>query len=141
MIPGATERGGPQHIPRPDGARPGNTAPWAHLDPADRLVGLGRVTAVLTGREPNVHGGAEPAGRQSAVLVPLYEHDGEPHVILTRRSRHLRSHRWEVSFPGGARDPGEELWQTAVREAHEEIGLPPGSSRPVGRLDSFVTVG
>lgn len=75
------------------------------------------------------------------MLVPLYEQHGHAHVILTRRSPHLRSHRWEVAFPGGARDVGEELWQTAVREAHEEIALDPVAVRPVGRLDSFVTVG
>jgi 8-oxo-dGTP pyrophosphatase MutT (NUDIX family) len=79
--------------------------------------------------------------RQSAVLVPLYEVDGEVHVILTRRSSNLRSHTSEVSFPGGRSDDGEAPLATALREAQEEIGLDPQLVRPIGELDVFVTVG
>ncbi len=63
-------------------------------------------------------------------------------MILTRRSAKLRSHTSEVSFPGGREDPGDgDLWQTALREAHEEIDLQPTLPRRVGELDRFVTVG
>jgi 8-oxo-dGTP pyrophosphatase MutT (NUDIX family) len=79
--------------------------------------------------------------RESAVLVPLYDDEGEATVVLTRRSPELRSHTWEVSFPGGRADDGETAWQTALREAHEEIALDPASVRPIGELDRFVTVG
>jgi 8-oxo-dGTP pyrophosphatase MutT (NUDIX family) len=79
--------------------------------------------------------------RRSAVLVALYEHDGEPYVVLTRRSPELRSHTWEVSFPGGRADDGESAWETALRESHEEIALDPRTVRPIGELDQFVTVG
>jgi 8-oxo-dGTP pyrophosphatase MutT (NUDIX family) len=79
--------------------------------------------------------------RSSAVLIPLYEHDDLTHVVLTRRSLAMRSHTWEVSFPGGRADDGESPWQTAVREAHEEIALDPRAVRPIGELDRFVTVG
>jgi 8-oxo-dGTP pyrophosphatase MutT (NUDIX family) len=75
------------------------------------------------------------------VLIALYDHDGEPHVVLTRRSPELRSHTWEVSFPGGRADDGESPWQTALREANEEIALDPTTVRPIGELDQFVTVG
>lgn len=75
------------------------------------------------------------------MLVPLYETDGVTRVVLTRRSPHLRSHTWEVSFPGGRADDGESPWQTALREAHEEIALEPSLVRPIGELDRFVTVG
>ena len=72
----------------------------------------------------------------------LYEHGGEPWVVLTRRSLHLRHHAGEVSFPGGRREPGDaDLWATALREASEEIGLDPGTVQRVSRLDRFVTVG
>ena len=72
----------------------------------------------------------------------LYEHQGEPWVVLTRRAWHLRHHAGEVSFPGGRREPEDaDLWATALREAAEEVGLDPGSVSRVGRLDSFVTVG
>ncbi len=76
------------------------------------------------------------------MLVLLYEHRGEPWVVLTRRSWHLRHHAGEVSFPGGRREPGDaDLWATALREASEEVGLAPGTVRRVSRLDRFVTVG
>jgi 8-oxo-dGTP pyrophosphatase MutT (NUDIX family) len=76
----------------------------------------------------------------AAVLAPLHEVDGEPHVILTRRSQHLRAHRGEVSFPGGRQELGEDLWRTALRESHEEIGLDPSSVTRVGELDHLSTV-
>ena len=92
--------------------------------------------------------GVEPAppalagSLPSAVLVLLYEHQGLPFVVLTRRSWHLRHHAGEVSFPGGRSEPGDaDLWATALREASEEIGLDPGAVTQVGRLESFVTVG
>lgn len=84
---------------------------------------------------------ADPGSAPSAVLVLLYEHRGEPWVVLTRRAAHLRHHAGEVSFPGGRREPGDaDLWATALREAVEEVGLDPSTVRPAGRLDSFITI-
>jgi 8-oxo-dGTP pyrophosphatase MutT (NUDIX family) len=86
----------------------------------------------------DVHG-----GKDAAVLVPLYEDDaGALHAVFTRRRHDLRRHGGEISFPGGRRDPGEALVDTARREAHEEIGLPPGDVRILGALPptpTFVT--
>ena len=85
-----------------------------------------------------VHG-----GKQAAVLVPLYEDErGALHAVFTRRRHDLRRHAGEISFPGGRRDPGETLQQTALREAHEEIGLPQHAVHLVGALPptpTFVT--
>lgn len=142
-----TGRGGPQRIPRPPSARPGRRAPWASL-PADRrdvtfATALERVAArgpgaVIDDSRPAVRPDGAP---HSAVLVALYDDDG-PQVILTRRASHLRSHRHEVAFPGGRAEADDrDLWQTALREAQEEISLPPEAVRPVGELDRFVTVG
>jgi 8-oxo-dGTP pyrophosphatase MutT (NUDIX family) len=61
----------------------------------------------------------------AAVLVGLVEREGGMSVLLTRRSDTLRRHTGQVAFPGGRRDPGETPWQTALREAEEEIGLDP----------------
>jgi len=74
------------------------------------------------------------------VLAPIYEDGGEAHVILTRRSAALRVHSGEVSFPGGGRDPGESLEDTARREAFEEIALDPGSVELIGELDHLSTI-
>jgi len=73
------------------------------------------------------------------VLVGLYEEGAQTHVVLTRRSDRLRSHSGEVSFPGGGQDDGETLWETALREAHEEIGLR-APVREMGELDHLRTV-
>jgi 8-oxo-dGTP pyrophosphatase MutT (NUDIX family) len=84
----------------------------------------------------DVHG-----GKEAAVLVPLYE-DGGLHAVFTRRRHDLSRHAGEISFPGGRRDGGEELVDTALREAHEEVGLPPDAVQVVGALPptpTFVT--
>ncbi|MDR3513626.1 MAG: CoA pyrophosphatase [Caulobacteraceae bacterium] len=63
---------------------------------------------------------------QAAVLIPLVEHEAGLTVLLTRRADTLRAHTGQVAFPGGRCDPGETPWETALREAHEEVGLEPG---------------
>jgi 8-oxo-dGTP pyrophosphatase MutT (NUDIX family) len=77
----------------------------------------------------------------AAVLVPLYLDRGELHAVLTERRKDLRRHAGEVSFPGGRRDEGEtELQATALREAEEEIGLPPDAVDVVGALRPTPTI-
>ncbi|MEM8905334.1 MAG: CoA pyrophosphatase, partial [Actinomycetota bacterium] len=77
--------------------------------------------------------------RDAAVLAPFYEDGGELYVVLTRRSPRLRSHTHQVSFPGGSRDEGETLVETALREAEEEIALDPTTVELVGELDRLHT--
>ncbi|HEU5439836.1 MAG TPA: CoA pyrophosphatase [Ktedonobacterales bacterium] len=73
--------------------------------------------------------------REAAVLAPLYSRDGRPHLIFTVRSLDLASHRGEISFPGGSRDPGDEtIGTTALREAREELGLDPARIELLGSL-------
>ena len=137
-----TGRGGPQRIPRPPDARLGGAAPWAHIPESERVVALDRLEDALVRRRPRTLGAVPHEPRQSAVLAVLYEEDGEPHVVLTRRSPRLRSHAHEVAFPGGRHDDDDaDLWSTAVREAIEEVDLDPTAVRPIGSLDSFMTVG
>jgi 8-oxo-dGTP pyrophosphatase MutT (NUDIX family) len=77
----------------------------------------------------------EPAegDRLAAVLAPLVLAP-EPALIFTERAADLSRHAGEVSFPGGLQDPGETLVETALREAHEEIGLDPSLPDLVGAL-------
>ena len=78
-------------------------------------------------------GRAEPV--PAAVLVPIYRTGGASHLVLTRRRSDLRRHAGEISFPGGRRDPSDRsLEATALREAEEEIGLPPERVELIGAL-------
>jgi 8-oxo-dGTP pyrophosphatase MutT (NUDIX family) len=78
-----------------------------------------------------------PAPRQAATLLLLYPDDhGELTVPLTVRHAELRAHAGEVSLPGGAVDAGDASREAAaLREAHEEIGVPPHGIRMLGHLD------
>lgn len=68
---------------------------------------------------PSLAEGYKPA----AVLIGLVERDAGPHVLLTRRAADLRRHPGQIAFPGGRGEVGERAWQTALREANEEVGL------------------
>jgi 8-oxo-dGTP pyrophosphatase MutT (NUDIX family) len=74
------------------------------------------------------------------VLIVLAEGERGAEVLLTRRSMSLRNHRGEISFPGGRMDPGETPVETALREAHEEVGLDPALPTIVGELAHLSTV-
>ena len=77
----------------------------------------------------------------AAVLVPLVWQDDEWHLLYTRRTDTVDSHKGQVSFPGGACDEGETTpEQTALREADEEIGLSPNDITVLGRLADMITV-
>jgi 8-oxo-dGTP pyrophosphatase MutT (NUDIX family) len=77
----------------------------------------------------------------AAVLVPLYLDRGRLHAVFTKRHDELRRHAGEISFPGGRYDEGEpDLRATALREAHEEIGLPADAVEIVGALQPTPTI-
>ena len=77
----------------------------------------------------------------AAVLIPLVWQGDEWHLLYTRRTDTVESHKGQVSFPGGACDDGETTpEQTALREADEEIGLNPNDVALLGRLADMITV-
>lgn len=77
----------------------------------------------------------------AAVLIPLVWHDQEWHLLFTRRTDTVESHKGQVSFPGGACDEGETTpEQTALREVEEEIGIHPSNVRVLGRLSNLITI-
>jgi 8-oxo-dGTP pyrophosphatase MutT (NUDIX family) len=83
-----------------------------------------------------------PERRLAAVLVPLYQHNGDYGVIFTQRSDTVYHHRGQISFPGGGHEVHDvSLQDTALRESAEEIGLQPAHVQVLGQLDDLLTTG
>jgi 8-oxo-dGTP pyrophosphatase MutT (NUDIX family) len=76
----------------------------------------------------------------SAVLVPIYRKRGRYYILFTKRTERVREHKGQVSFPGGARHKVDKtLFDTALRESAEEIGLAPTEVKILGELDDMRT--
>ena len=79
--------------------------------------------------------------REASVLVPVFERDGVPHVLFTRRPPTLRTHADQYSFPGGGRDAEDATpLHTALRETEEELGVDRRRVRVLGMLDEVPTI-
>ncbi|MFK7159430.1 CoA pyrophosphatase [Marinospirillum sp. MEB164] len=77
---------------------------------------------------------------EAAVLVAITQ-AAEPEIILTQRAAHMSTHAGQVAFPGGKRDPQDlSLEQTALREAQEEVNLPPEDVQLLGRLSDVISL-
>jgi len=102
------------------------------------LATVGEWTPPIAG-DGRLFEGREPAF--AAVLVPLVMHADALHVLLTRRTDHLRDHAGQISFPGGRSEPDDvDAAATALREAHEEVGLRPDQAEVIGSLPIYTTV-
>lgn len=107
--------------------------PWSSELTDESRQATARLAAVSAQRGSQ----ATPA----AVLIPLSQHKTGLHVLLTQRTAHLHDHPGQISFPGGRVDPEDEsLIATALREAHEEIGLLPEHVEVLGTLPLYHTV-
>jgi 8-oxo-dGTP pyrophosphatase MutT (NUDIX family) len=83
---------------------------------------------------------ANPARIPSAVLVPLYRDRGYYYLVFIKRTDTVKTHKGQISFPGGGMDRGDKtLRDTALREASEEIGLRPSDVNILGELDDEIT--
>ena len=106
-----------------------------------------RLTEAIEAADPSLDGYAEidlndeTRLKCAAVLIPLVWHDNEWHVLFTRRTDKVESHKGQVSFPGGACDEGETTpEQTALREVEEEIGIHSTDIKVLGRLTTLITI-
>ena len=76
---------------------------------------------------------------RASVLVPVVMRD-EPTVLLTERTTHLSTHSGQVAFPGGKQDPTDvDPSDTALREAHEEVGLERSMAEVIGTMPIYTT--
>lgn len=82
----------------------------------------------------------QPTLSEAGVLIAVTD-ELDPKVLLTRRSLSLSSHKGEVAFPGGKKDAEDnDIIYTALREACEEVALPPEEVNIVGELDQVVSL-
>jgi len=85
--------------------------------------------------------GQLPHARKAAVLLGLFEHEGETTIVFIRRASTLHAHSGEIAFPGGGVEPTDSSTiMTALREAQEEIGLHPSRVEVLGVLHPVFTV-
>lgn len=79
--------------------------------------------------------------RAAGVLVGVMDGPDGPSVLLTKRSSKLKHHPGQIAFPGGKVEPSDMgPVQAALREAHEEVGLPPENVRVIGTMPTHETV-
>ena len=132
-------RGGEQKIPRPQNWAIGSLPPWQKAN-QNKLTLRSIEKSLEQFRPPEKT--RQNYERTSSVMIPLYEEGDQVLMILTRRSKMMRHHTSEISFPGGNSEPEDsDEWSTAKREAYEEINLDPALPRKIGTLESFITVG
>jgi 8-oxo-dGTP pyrophosphatase MutT (NUDIX family) len=81
--------------------------------------------------------------KSAAVLIPIWKHhtNGQLHVLLTQRAKHMRNHPGQIAFPGGQFDPQDSsIIHTAFRETQEEVGLSPECFELLGELGDYLTI-
>lgn len=146
----------PQTLPEPDDIQAGDMAPWSALSLARRSnLTLELVESQLKVSQRHVENSilsgdpqdltvtdrdGRPITQRSAVLVALFEEDGETQLVLTRRAFSMREHRGEIALPGGRSEGDETPTATALREAREEVGIEESSVCVIGWLSPLVTL-
>ena len=102
---------------------------------------LASLERALRGRRNLVAQGSVPVAKTAAVYVLFSRHEGAAAVTLIRRSDTVSQHRGEYAFPGGGVEPHDRNFHdTALREVHEELGVPADAIEPWGELSPEMTV-
>ncbi len=104
------------------------------------VPGLEELDALFRSRQPAAEPPTRSGTKVAAVFVLFAACEGEPGILLTRRSQKVVHHKGEVAFPGGVEEPGDaEPLDTARRETVEELGVRPEDIEPWGALSPLVT--
>ena len=78
---------------------------------------------------------------RAAVLMSIFDRQGEHNFLLTRRTQEVATHKGQICFPGGLEEEVDRsLWETALRETEEEIGVPPKEVEYLGRFKDYTSV-
>jgi 8-oxo-dGTP pyrophosphatase MutT (NUDIX family) len=85
--------------------------------------------------KPKIRNNRIPA----AVMVIIHFKGKEPYIILTKRSKNLKNHASQISFPGGIKEKDENFIDAAIRETEEELGIKVSKDQIIGMLDSVDT--
>ncbi|MBN1533080.1 MAG: CoA pyrophosphatase [Spirochaetes bacterium] len=82
-----------------------------------------------------------PGYAPAAVMILFMQKDGEPHVLLTRRTDKVKTHKGQMSLPGGGYDDTDsDILTTAYRETLEEVGIPEDKIEYLGKFDDFISI-
>ena len=78
---------------------------------------------------------------EAAVLMTIFQRDGEPYFLLTQRTQEVATHKGQISFPGGVREDGDSsLRETGLREMEEEVGIPADFVEVLGPFNQYMAV-
>ncbi len=98
------------------------------------LLGPSAWAAMMPSSRVNMQDNIAPDAKKAAVMLLLYPVDDNPYIVFTRRHEYDGPHSGQVSFPGGKAEFGESMWDAALRETYEEIGVQPNKMNFIGEL-------
>ena len=102
------------------------------------MFDLAQIKSIINSHKP-IHL-PDDGSTRGAVVIPLFERNNRIHVLFTKRTENLPTHKGQISFPGGRKEETDEsLLACALRETYEEIGLPPTSLDVWGELNQIKT--
>ena len=96
---------------------------------------INQIIDIIKAHLPNTSG----VSRQSAILIPLIERNGELHILYERRALSLKTQPGEICFPGGSIEDEEHPMEAAIRETCEELNIDEKVIEIIGQIDSILT--